>query len=434
MLLRRVMAVSLAVPVAFAAFSICAPMADASIGVGLEAAPVRLGSVAHPGGSYSLPPVYVVDTGTQAESIEVQVQRLSPGSGNVIPQSWVHMTGPSIRLSPNQAGHIPLQLVVPGDARSGRYLSDIVVTGSAGMSPGQANFGAAAAVPLEFSVKPGPAPGLWPVVPTWMWWILGVLLVLVAAVLVFRGSGLRIRIRIDRPSTTAPSAVKPNRARLSPVRAAIALILAAGLAACSTASSTPAGTPGGSSSITIKLHVVPTLVKASVSPSSATFGNCTGGNASINVPSTSSALGFPNGVCWLGKSGAGGNYPITVTNTGVAATIDVSGGNAVPSDGGTQWTLCNIGPNPVAACGNDSGKLPGNDQYLLQNFTAGNVNKLGLTGSRVCDTQFAAGSCAALHNDAQQEGVELTGPQSSDDHSQTFTVMITWTAVYVPDT
>jgi hypothetical protein len=430
--LRRGLAVALAVPVAFAALSISVPMADASIGVGLEAAPVRLGSVAQPGGSYALPPVYVIDTGTQAESIEVQVQRLSTGPGRDVPQSWVHMTGPGVRLSPSQSDRIPLELVVPGSARSGRYLSDIVVTGSAGISPGQANFGAAAAVPLEFSVKPGPPPGLWPLVPTWTWWFAAGLLLLVAAGLGFSRSGVRIRILIDRPPTIAPSAARRDRARWS-LRAAIALISVAGLAACSTAPSTPAGTPGGSSSITIKLNVVPTLVKATVSPSSATFGNCTGGNTSLNISSTSGALGFPNGICWLGKAGPAGSYPITVTNTGVAATIDVSGGNAVPSDGLTPWGLCNLGSNPAAACTGAGGK-PGNDQYVVQNFAAGGMNPAGLTGSGVCDTEFAAGSCSALRNDAQQEGVKLTGPVSSDDHSISWTVMITWTAVYLANT
>jgi hypothetical protein len=208
----------------------------------------------------------------------------------------------------------------------------------------------------------------------------------------------------------------------------------AGLAACSTAPPTPAGSPGGSSSIAISLKTVPTLVSVTVSPTTAAFGHCTGGASTSNTPSTSGALGFPNGQCRLGKAGSGASYPITITNTGVAATIDVSSGNAVPSGGGAQWGLCNLGPNPATACTSDSGKLPGNDQYLVQNFAAGKMNTAGLTASRVCDTAFAAGGCSALQGDAQQEGVELTGPQSSDNHATSWTVTITWTAIYVPDT
>ncbi len=433
MRLRRGLLVTLAVPFAFAALSISLPMAGASVGVGVQATPVRLGNVAQAGDSYALPPVYVLDTGTQAESIGVRIQRLSAGPGRDVPQSWVQMTGPGVQLSPHQAARIPLELVVPGDAKPGRYLSDIVVTGSAGISPGQANLGAAAATPLEFSVKPGPAPGLWPVVPTWMWWVLVALLALVAAVLGVRRSGVRIRIRVERPPPIARSAARPGRTRRSRSRAAIALVAVAGLAACSTGPSS-AGTPGGSSSIAISLKVVPTVVSVTVSPSKESFGACSGGNASVNTGSTPAALGFPNGTCWVGKSGPGGSYPISITNTGVAATIDVNGTNAVPSDGGTQWGLCNLGAHPAAACSNDGGKLPGNNQYVVQNFAAGSENSAGLTGSRVCDSEFAAGGCSAVQGNAQQEGIELTGPASTADQSTSWTVTITWTAVSLVNT
>ena len=52
--------------------------ASASIGVGVQANPVSLDSAAHPGGSYTLPALYVVNTGTQAESMSVRVERLPP--------------------------------------------------------------------------------------------------------------------------------------------------------------------------------------------------------------------------------------------------------------------------------------------------------------------------------------------------------------------
>lgn len=420
---RRALTLTLAVPVAFVALSISVPMADASIGVGVQAAPVRLGNVALTGKSYALPPVYVLDTGTQPESIGVRVERLSTGPGLSVPQSWIRQTGPAVQLSPHQSAQIPLQLSVPGGAKPGRYLSDIVVTGSPGSSPGRVNLGVAAATPLEFSVRPGPAPGLWPVVPTWMWWFLAGLLVLVVAGLGVRRSGIRLRIERTPPTVARAGS-----------RAAVALVAAAGLVACSTAATSSApGTPGGSASISISLKTVPTLVSVSVSPSTASFGSCAGGNTSVDTASTSAALGFPNGQCWLGKSGSGGTYPITITNTGVAARIFVSGGNAVPSDGGTQWGLCNIGTSPAVACANASGKLPGNNQYLLQNFAAGSLNTSGISNNSVCDPEFAAGSCAAVQGDAQQEGVEITGPELSSDNSTSWTVTIKWTAVSLGD-
>jgi hypothetical protein len=426
--MRRGLVLALAVPAAFVALSISVPMADASIGVGVQAAPVRLADAALTGQSYALPPVYVSDTGTQPETIAVQVDRLSTGRGRSVPQSWVRATGPAVHLSPHQGAQVPLQLAVPAGAKPGRYLSDIVVTAAPGASVGHVNLGVAAATPLEFTVRQGSPPS--PLVPTWTWWFTAGLVALLAVGLGLRRSG--IRIRIERTPTAAPAVGSWLRRGRAP--AAVAILAAAGLAACSaTPTSSAPGTPGGSSSISISLKTVPTLVSVTVSPSTARFGGCSGGNRSVNTASTSGALGFPNGQCWLGKAGSGGSYPITITNTGVAAKIFVNGGNAVPSDGGTQWGLCNLGSSPAVGCANGSGKMPGNNQYLLQNFAAGSDNTAGLTNNSVCDPEFSAGSCQAVTGDAQQEGIEITGPELSSDTATSWTVTIKWTAVSLGD-
>jgi hypothetical protein len=435
--LRRWLAIPLAVPVAFAAFSLFLPAAQASVGVGVQASPVRLGNVAHAGGSYALPPVFVINTGTQPEEISVRIERLSKGTGRAVPPSWVQATGPGVQLSPRQSARIPLELVVPGGAKPGRYLSDVVVAGSAVISAGRANLGVAAATRLEFSVAPGAPPGLFPFGPSWLWWAAIGLLVLALAVTGARHSGLRIRVertpsglaRASARRRAGPGARRSARLRSGP-RLVLALVAAAGLAACATSSQgTPAGTPGKGSSIAISLKVVPTIVSVTVSPSSAAFAGCAGGNASVNTASTSAALGFPNGHCSLGTPGSHGSFPITITNAGVAANVDVNGGNAVPSDKGTEWGLCNFGTNPAAKCSADDGKLPGNNQYVVQNFAAGSMNPTGLTGTMTCDTQFAAGGCSAVQGDAQAEGILVTGPASSSDQSTAWTVTITWTAV-----
>jgi hypothetical protein len=430
MLMRRGLVLALAVPVAFAALSISVPMADASIGVGVQAAPVRLADAALTGQSYSLPSVYVSDTGTQPETIAVRVDRLSTGRGRSVPPSWVRATGPAVHLSPRQGAQVPLQLAVPAGAKPGRYLSDIVVSASPGATAGHVNLGVAAATPLEFTVRQGAPPS--PLVPTWTWWFTAGLVALLVVGLGLRRSG--IRIRIERTPPTVAQAASPRSHRRG-ARAVVAILAAAGLAAaCSTTPTSSApGTPGGSSSISISLKTVPTLVSVTVSPSTARFGGCSGGNRSVNTASTSGALGFPNGQCWLGKAGSGGSYPITITNTGVAAKIFVNGANAVPSDGGTQWGLCNLGRSPAVACANGSGKMPGNNQYLLQNFAAGSDNTAGLTNDSVCDPEFSAGSCQAVTGDAQQEGIEITGPELSSDTATSWTVTIKWTAVSLGD-
>ena len=77
--------------------------------------------------------------------------------------------------------------------------------------------------------------------------------------------------------------------------------------------------------------------------------------------------------------------------------------------------------------------MPGNNQYLLQNFAAGSDNTAGLTNNSVCDPEFSAGSCQAVTGDAQQEGIEITGPELSSDTATSWTVTIKWTAVSLGD-
>jgi hypothetical protein len=168
--------------------------AGASVGVGIQAAPVRLAGLAHPGQSYALPPVSVVNTGSHTELIRVAAQRVSGGPGRTVPPSWIRVSGPVIQLAPRHAASFPLELVVPSGATPGAYLSDIVASGSAAVWLGRANLGAAAATKLEFRVAPAAAAGIWSSAPWQTFWALLVLALLIAVVLGVRKSGLRIRV------------------------------------------------------------------------------------------------------------------------------------------------------------------------------------------------------------------------------------------------
>ncbi len=194
MYLRRSAIVLLALPAALLVLSAFPPASEASVGVGVQAGPVRLSSPAHPGGSYALPPVYVVNTGTQDESVKIRVERLSHGPGRIVPPAWIRVTGPAVQLGPHQAARIPLELVVPAGGRPGQYLSDVVAVGSAAISAGAANLGVAAATKLEFDLRPGLAAGPSSFVPAATFWTLAGILLLALAVLGFRKSGIRIRI------------------------------------------------------------------------------------------------------------------------------------------------------------------------------------------------------------------------------------------------
>ncbi len=173
----------------------------ASVGVGIQAGPVRLAGGAHPGGSYALPAVYVVNTGSQSESVTIRIARISPGVGRTVPPAWISVSGQPVSLSHNQSASIPLQLTVPASARAGPYFSDVVVHGSAAISVGGANLEAAAATKLEFRVVAGVVSGSWLGLPGWLLPVVAGLAVLAVAVVGVRRSGLRIRIERTRTGT-----------------------------------------------------------------------------------------------------------------------------------------------------------------------------------------------------------------------------------------
>lgn len=183
-----------------ALLAIPATWAQASIGVGIQAGPVLLSGSAHPGGSYALTPVYVVNTGTQPETIVLRVERISTGNGMTVPSSWIRATGSAVTLAHDQSARIPLELAVPDTARPGQYFSDVVAKGSGAIAAGSANLAVAAATDLEFRVAPGVVSAPWFSLPGWLLPGVAGLLVLAVAAFVIRSSGLRVRVE-RRPAS-----------------------------------------------------------------------------------------------------------------------------------------------------------------------------------------------------------------------------------------
>jgi hypothetical protein len=182
----------------------------ASVGVGVQAGPVRLEGVAHPGGQYALTPVYVVNTGTEPESVSISVERISPGTGRTVPPGWISASSAPVRLSHAQSARIPLELTVPRAAAPGRYFSDVVAKGSASVSAGGADLGVAAATDLEFTIAPGATSAGWFSAPGWIIpFVLGVLVIGAAAVGI-RRSG--VRIRVERAPGRPPIGEKRSHA------------------------------------------------------------------------------------------------------------------------------------------------------------------------------------------------------------------------------
>lgn len=189
---------------------------------------------------------------------------------------------------------------------------------------------------------------------------------------------------------------------------------------------------GPSSATTGHLSVVPTIRSVVVSPGSVEFGSCSGGSGATD--SSGKQLGYPNGSCWVGQTEITPRYPITVTYTGLPGQVYVSGTNAAPGDGGTPWTLCNPQTQSQSTSCSGSQGLPGTDQYWIMNFAPKVINAAPLTTTASCDMEFdPGGGCDAtppeFGKQVQHEGLVLTGPRTWDDHSTSWTMTITWTAV-----
>jgi hypothetical protein len=191
---RNRRAALLALPLALSLTLAIPAVAAASIGVGIQVGPVRLAQLAHAGQTYDLPPVYVVNTGTQKETVRLAVQRLSSGTGRAVPRAWFRVTGQDVTLAAHQSARLPAQITVPADAKLGRYSSDVVVHGSASLSAGGASLGVAAATKLLFTVgRPVPA-GFWSGLGAKLLLAVLIIAVLAGAVALARRSGLRIRV------------------------------------------------------------------------------------------------------------------------------------------------------------------------------------------------------------------------------------------------
>lgn len=193
------------------ALSILAPWSEASVGVGIQASPVSLPTAAHPGGSYSLPTLHVANTGTQDESITVKIERLSASSQRAVPPSWIQISDTPAQVSAHQQALIPLELIVPDNARSGRYLTDVVATGSAVGSSGGTHFGAGAATKLEFRIAPGTSGGFWSLLHPWAWWVLASILVLALGRVA--AGRYRLQVRLERKNSGRAGVTSSGRFR-----------------------------------------------------------------------------------------------------------------------------------------------------------------------------------------------------------------------------
>ncbi len=172
--------------------------ADASLGTGVGATPIKLAQTAVPGHTYDLPPLFVINTGTEPSYYAVRVERMSEGPGRPVPQSWVRFGRNRFLLAPQESTPVPMTLTIPADAAPGDYLSNLVAGTVPGGDTAGVALGAAAATRLEFSV--GQAVGLhipWPW-PLWVYILVAAAFLFTAGVLLMRLLGVRVQVERRR--------------------------------------------------------------------------------------------------------------------------------------------------------------------------------------------------------------------------------------------
>ena len=190
---RALIRLSVGCAAAAAAAGVLAGPAGADVGAGIGADPILLPSTAMPGHSYSMTPVYVVNTGTEASRFQLVVERVRPNEDTTVPKQWVEFARNDFTLGPKETTTVPVKLTVPSDAKPGTYSSNIIVGSQAvDTPPGAAALGARAATDLKFQVTKTAPLIPWP----WPWWsyaALGGAAVLGGGAALTRRLGIRIQ-------------------------------------------------------------------------------------------------------------------------------------------------------------------------------------------------------------------------------------------------
>lgn len=174
------------------------------------------------------------------------------------------------------------------------------------------------------------------------------------------------------------------------------------------------GLATGSVGVTLSAAVRSVTVTGFNGTTSVAFTDCDG--------VAGAALSYPNSVC--------NSQEFTLVNGSARSHLYVHGGDMIPADSGTPWTLCFLAPQPACA----APLHPGLDQYQMQTVYATTGGGRALTNGNQCDA-FAAGAvvfedgCRAAGGAAIPGHFQLVGPSVSTDNSSTFSTTVTWTAL-----
>ena len=192
-----------------AALALWPVAASADVGVAVGAAPITLVSNVEAGGVYALPPLRVVNTGTESALFSVALRPPSPDPGRPVPATWLRFDRNDFTLSPNQGVDVPLQLAVPGDASVGSYSARLVAATTGRPDRGVVTLSVQAATVVKFTVAAAQPTGLALSLPVWVYvalglagllaagWLFGIRVEVSSATLTGRRRGTKLG-RLDR--------------------------------------------------------------------------------------------------------------------------------------------------------------------------------------------------------------------------------------------
>ena len=196
--------------------------------------------------------------------------------------------------------------------------------------------------------------------------------------------------------------------------------------------------PAHEGQLTIHFNAITTFNTVTISPSDVQCGhyggvpNQLGQYPSAGKPPNESTntLGQPNGTCSVGlfPAKSSQDVPIKITYSGLAGSVYIKSGNAIPANNSTEWRLCGPHNGEKSFCTGPEAK-PGPYQFAVKNFAGSGLAPTTLTAWPVCDYQFDDGSCGAVRTQSQQEGFDIIGPYWQKNPSTTWSVTVTWIAM-----
>jgi hypothetical protein len=136
---------------ALALFLFLSPASVAERGVGVTVGEIAVDDSVKPGGQYKLPPIGILNTGSQAEDYHLGLAYLTNRTERRPANNWIKFDPPVARIEPGSSRMVDVRLEVPTNAKSGDYF--VLLEASVGDEKTDTML-AGAATKLTFTVAP----------------------------------------------------------------------------------------------------------------------------------------------------------------------------------------------------------------------------------------------------------------------------------------